>query len=590
MEQYEYLIVGAGPAGLQMAYFLGTAGRDYLVLEAADSAGSFFRQYPRHRRLLSINKRFNLFPEPDFNLRHDWNSLLSDDPALLFTRYSAELYPSADALYRYLNDFAARFHIHVRYNTAVCRVERDGYGRFLIWDEAGATYMCDRLLMATGAVAPYIPSDIEGIEHAVGYENHDLNQRTYEQKTVAIIGRGNSAFEVANHLAGHAAVIHLLVRGRARHAWETHYPGDLRAVNDDVLDMYQLKSLHATIGIRPTRIVTRESGTITVFAEEDCPHWETPGMLRIRMLYDHVIRCTGWRYVDPEIFDSSCTPGLNADGKFPKLGVTWEATVPGLYYIGTAMQSRDRRTASGFIHGFRYNIRTLFRLLEEKYHGVALPSRAFKLRDEEDLDWMAKSVALRVSTTSALYQLFGFLCDVIIFANDQVTMFQELPVDYVLQCDSITDQEHFVLLTLEYGFDRYPDHRSTLDFVHPADAARTSCSAFLHPVFRHYSKGAIVEEYHLAESLVVRYERPGQVNMIKNFLNRVVRVTHAVFWEEPYSQEGFSPWSSEADGSAKPSVQGPSMRCTPGLVPVPDRQALASAHSNAQPFALNQGT
>ena len=77
MNHFGDLIVGAGPGGLQMGYLLQRAGRDYLILEAQDSAGAFFARYPRHRTLLSLNKRFNGFPEAEFNLRHDWNSLLS---------------------------------------------------------------------------------------------------------------------------------------------------------------------------------------------------------------------------------------------------------------------------------------------------------------------------------------------------------------------------------------------------------------------------------------------------------------------------------------------------------------------------------
>lgn len=34
----------------------------------------------------------------EFNLRHDWNSLVSDDEALRMTRYSKEFFPHADVL------------------------------------------------------------------------------------------------------------------------------------------------------------------------------------------------------------------------------------------------------------------------------------------------------------------------------------------------------------------------------------------------------------------------------------------------------------------------------------------------------------
>ena len=61
-----------------MAHYLESAKRDYLVLEATSGVSSFFRKYPRWRQLISLNKRHTGRPELDHNMRHDWNSLLSD--------------------------------------------------------------------------------------------------------------------------------------------------------------------------------------------------------------------------------------------------------------------------------------------------------------------------------------------------------------------------------------------------------------------------------------------------------------------------------------------------------------------------------
>lgn len=33
---HDYIVIGAGPAGLQMGYFLKRAGRDFLILEGSD--------------------------------------------------------------------------------------------------------------------------------------------------------------------------------------------------------------------------------------------------------------------------------------------------------------------------------------------------------------------------------------------------------------------------------------------------------------------------------------------------------------------------------------------------------------------------
>ena len=128
---HEYCIVGAGPAGVQLAYFLHTSPepRDYIVFERAANAGSYFETYPRHRTLISINKRFTgheadrPWRTSEFNMRHDWNSLLNDE-GLLFGNYSAEYLPPADDLVRYLGDFVEASDLNIKYDSTVTTIDR----------------------------------------------------------------------------------------------------------------------------------------------------------------------------------------------------------------------------------------------------------------------------------------------------------------------------------------------------------------------------------------------------------------------------------------------------------------------------------
>lgn len=41
---YDYCVLGAGPAGLQMGHFLSKAKRDYIILERNSGPGSFFNK------------------------------------------------------------------------------------------------------------------------------------------------------------------------------------------------------------------------------------------------------------------------------------------------------------------------------------------------------------------------------------------------------------------------------------------------------------------------------------------------------------------------------------------------------------------
>ena len=45
IEFHEYCIIGAGPAGLQMGYFLEKTGRDYVIYEKANQSGKYCREF-----------------------------------------------------------------------------------------------------------------------------------------------------------------------------------------------------------------------------------------------------------------------------------------------------------------------------------------------------------------------------------------------------------------------------------------------------------------------------------------------------------------------------------------------------------------
>ena len=55
---HEYCIIGAGAAGMQLGLFLQHVRRDYVIIERNATAAAFFQRYPRHRRLISINKKY----------------------------------------------------------------------------------------------------------------------------------------------------------------------------------------------------------------------------------------------------------------------------------------------------------------------------------------------------------------------------------------------------------------------------------------------------------------------------------------------------------------------------------------------------
>jgi thioredoxin reductase len=543
---HDYIVIGAGPAGLQMGYLLETAGRDYLILEGTDQVGTFFTKFPRHRRLNSFNKRFNWFDEADFNMRFDWHSLLTHDFSFLYKGYSKDLFPLADTLVQYLNDFRDHFDIKVQFNTRVTYIDRDPEtGHFILTTRDGSEMRCRTLLMATGPVKPNIP-DIPGIEYATGYEEHETDPDFYENKRVLIIGAGNSAFETANHIASAAAVITITLGNNfVKHAWQTHYVGDVRSSGNAVLDMSQLKMMHGMFGIIPTRITKQDDGVLRVYYREEFPHWTTPGVAEGWMPVDCVIRCTGWKYVDQELFAPSIRPETIANGKYPLMTSTWESTTPDMFFIGAAMDGRNRRGPNTSIHGFRYATRAVFNYMEQRYNGVPTPNEVFPLKTGEDLQVLGRSMIKRISISSGLYEGHSLMSDALVFDTEAgvARVFYEMPIDYFLENPYFTNKK-VMLFTLEFGHHQFPGEDPNV-FVRRNDPARPGCVAHLHPVFRLYENGRFVKGRNTRSSTTVRYDEESNSfegdlsdakprNILLNFMNEAARVTNEVFPEEHF--------------------------------------------------------
>lgn len=184
-------------------------------------------------------------------------------------------------------------------------------------------------------------------------------------QNVLILGRGNSAFETAENIFDVTNFIHMLSRSRVRLSWATHYVGDLRyatqllvcsvlpapskafpdphwtshpfvrvslhpvqtpfsplafplaprAINNGLLDTYQLKSLDGLLESDLTNLALvkdregRFHVTLKYLLEETnqtadaitLPQDDNDNFA-MRDAYDRVIRCLGWNF-DFSIFN-----------------------------------------------------------------------------------------------------------------------------------------------------------------------------------------------------------------------------------------------------------------------------------------------
>jgi thioredoxin reductase len=495
----DYAVIGAGPAGLQLGWFLGRAARDYTIFEAGPAPGTFYRTFPRHRRMISINKPHTGWDDPELDLRMDWNSLLSDDPDLRFTRYTDRYFPDAGDYLRYLGDYAEACGLRIEYSTPIARVARagdgngdgdgDGHAGFTLTDRAGREWHARRVVVATGFGRAHLPP-ITGIEEAEGYGDVSVDRDEFTDQRVLIIGKGNSAFETADHLVERAAVIHVVGPRSINFAWRTHFIGHLRAVNNNFLDTYQLKTQNMVLDATVDNIERRgdELAVTLTYSRRD---------RTVELVYDRVIACTGFA-MDASIFAPGCRPELTIANRFPRLTTAWESVnVPDLYFAGTLTQSRDfKHYTSAFIHGFRYGARALQRILDRRYEGMGWPERRLPAEPGP----LADAALARVNRSSALWQQYGFLCDVIALDGDTARYCEEVPVDHVLD-GGFGAGERFVTVTLEYGAGH--------DAIDPFDVAAgrdweadpSHEDRYLHPVVRAYEASAPARVLHLPEDV-----------------------------------------------------------------------------------------
>ncbi|XP_070778613.1 FAD-dependent oxidoreductase domain-containing protein 2 [Enoplosus armatus] len=562
--RFDYCVLGAGPAGVQMGYFLSKAKRDYIILERNSGPGSFFNKYPRHRKLISINKIHTGRQNREFNLRHDWNSLLSDKPDLLFKRVSSEFYPPADAFPLYLSMFVKELGLRVRYGVDIGRIRaaQSAAGRsYVLTDQHASDYTCSVLLVATGL---WVPQKVEfvGSDLVEGYESISTNPEDYKDQAVLILGKGNSAFETAQSILGRASRVHMLSSSPVRLAWQTHYVGDLRAVNNELIDTYQLKSLDGLVEARLEKIVikTEKKGQLYLTINKYIQYQEAknssgvtgeelPGYhidnFSMRKPYDRVIRCLGFRF-NFSIFDRYNVRSENAKGRLPGVTAWYEGKdTPGLFVLGTAAHSRDyRSSAGGFIHGFRYTARAVHRVLEQRYHSNMWSST--KLLTTQLQSWILK----RVGEASGPYQMFEVLGDVILLRGAHCEYVEEFPLQALPQFSSLSGHEvsshGLVVLVMQYGkqkIDYLGESRAETDWT------KAWKSNFLHPVLYYYDTLPTEEEmklrpygwplprpkaiHHMVEDFLAEWESPiSHIQPLRRFLEHCVQTDLRAFYAE----------------------------------------------------------
>jgi hypothetical protein len=443
-------------------------------------------------------------------MRHDWNSLLSDDDELLVTKYSDLYFPPADTFVDYLRDYHKKLGLNVKFDTDISELayhikSKNDMCRFTMRDQRKSLICCKHVFVAIGFEKPLIPTHVVGHEYMEGYEDISINPKDYEGQSVLILGRGNSGLETAMAIYGSTNFVHLVGRSRIKFSWDTHYVGDVRGLNNEVFDSYHLKSLDGIFeaDTADMYIVKRESDGKLMLRSATITDINFLDQNPVRDGYDRIIRCLGFKW-DDSLFSNCTKPGSSTlpkvtPNKYPSIGYDYQSPVyPGLYFLGTLAHSIDfRKSAGGFVHGFRYAIRAMHRMVEWRNHGVKWPSIT------KDLDQLVPSILKRANEASGIYQMFSHLGDLAIVDRKTNTFVyvEEFPLNLLPNVLKYTGyhldptRHSLFVLSLEYGKNfsiAGADHFGLDRAVGTVDRAHKS--NFLHPVIYFYRDRAPTEE------------------------------------------------------------------------------------------------
>ena len=250
---HQFVIVGAGPGGLQFGLQLLEAGvKDFVILEKEPAAGTFFTLFPRKRDLISVNRQ-HLAPSfsPEFALRHDWHTLLGANRTFSGSGYSGKWFPKAAVLVSYLQEIAAG--LPVVYGVEVVSAEAaGGDGGSVVRAEDGRVWTADHLVVATGYRLRDLPKCLADAANPVyTYDNMPIvvggAAEFCQGKKAFVFGGGNAAFETADILSPCTHSVVVVYKHPPRFSYLTHYVGDLRMHNAAIFDRYQLKSLDGLV-------------------------------------------------------------------------------------------------------------------------------------------------------------------------------------------------------------------------------------------------------------------------------------------------------------------------------------------------------
>ncbi len=315
----DVLIIGAGQAGLSVAYFLKRYTSNYLLLDNRESPGGAW---------LKTWDSLRLFSPTQFSSLSGWPMPQSE-----------EAYPTKDEFIEYLTLYEQRYKFPIERPVSVEAVNKTASG-FEVLSSSGQAYQSKMVVCATGtASGPLIPS-YPNAKTFEGQQIHSVDYKTpadFTNQRVLVVGAGNSGAQVFSDL---------VLNGVEAKWTSLHEPSYLP---DDIDGRYLFESsTHRYLASLKGEKLENKYGLNQIVMVEPVKQARDQGLLEFtngpfefeqngvlwtstlhRESFDAVIWCTGFRAELPYL----ASLGVPID-KSHKTKLTKSLEVDGLWLVG----------------------------------------------------------------------------------------------------------------------------------------------------------------------------------------------------------------------------------------------------------------
>lgn len=309
------IIVGAGPAGLELALALKQAGIDHLIFDAGQ-IGQTISWWPRNTRFYSTAERIAIpgIPLQVFDQQH----------------------PTGEQYLAYLREVVESNALKIHSFEPVTRIFRLDQGFMVITETIRGIqrYTCKQVVLATGGMAGPRLLDIPGEDYP--HVSHYLDDpHYYFQKELLVVGGRNSALEYALRCWRAGARVTISYR-KEQFPSNSIKPALMQDIETVIRDG-NIRFIPATVPVE----ITPEAVFLADTDDDGLPNDLDASELLV-LPFDFVLICSGY-VADMSLFEQ-LEITLQGEEQIPIYNPeTMESDVPGVFVLGTAAGGTQKK-------------------------------------------------------------------------------------------------------------------------------------------------------------------------------------------------------------------------------------------------------